>query len=417
MTLRKRYTILTLLTILSFLQFQSFGQDNLTTKSTINFYLGCKHCDFNFVRQELNFVSFVRDPTLADVHIMATSSQTGSGGMKYFLNFIGMGNFEGKNLEYKYYAEQLATSDERRNGLLKLIQTGILQYYIETDLFDGIEIDLKGEKIENEVAVVNDPWNLWVFRLSAGSDFEIEEKKNEFSLGTDLRINKVTELWKTELRANHNMDHENYLNDDVKITNSQSRTRISAEYIHSLSPKWSTGMFADYESTTYMNIRNAFKYSVGAEYNIFPWDISNSKIFALRYNIGVQIYDYSEETIYDKLNETLFYESVGLNMEIIQPWGKIEMSLEGRHYFHDFSKNRLIFESDFSKRLSKQISIYFEFNTEIIHDQLYLRKSDDSLEDVLLNRRKLATTYEIGGELGIRFTFGSIYNNVVNERF
>jgi len=39
------------------------------------------------------------------------------------------------------------------------------------------------------------------------------------------------------------------------------------------------------------------------------------------------------------------------------------------------------------------------------------------LEDVLLRRRKMATDYEIRIEFGIQFTFGSIYNNVVNERF
>jgi hypothetical protein len=70
-----------------------------------------------------------------------------------------------------------------------------------------------------------------------------------------------------------------------------------------------------------------------------------------------------------------------------------------------------------SVRLAKQLSVYFEIESEIIHDQLYLPKGDASLEDVLLRRRKLATTYEISGNIGIRFTFGSIYNSVVNERF
>jgi hypothetical protein len=52
-----------------------------------------------------------------------------------------------------------------------------------------------------------------------------------------------------------------------------------------------------------------------------------------------------------------------------------------------------------------------------VHDQLYLPKGDTSIEDLLLRRRKLATTYEISGRFGFRFTFGSIYNSVVNERF
>ena len=52
-----------------------------------------------------------------------------------------------------------------------------------------------------------------------------------------------------------------------------------------------------------------------------------------------------------------------------------------------------------------------------IHNFKWIYKKDYSIEDILLERRKQATTYEIHGQIGFRFTFGSIYNNVVNERF
>jgi hypothetical protein len=106
-----------------------------------------------------------------------------------------------------------------------------------------------------------------------------------------------------------------------------------------------------------------------------------------------------------------------VHLELIQPWGEISVGLEGRHYFHDFSKNSLTLESDFSIRITKNLSVYCEVQSEIIHDQLYLPSGDASRDDILLERRKLATTYEVSGQLGFRFTFGSIYNNVVNERF
>src|SRR5690606_23334033 len=134
-----------------------------------------------------------------------------------------------------------------------------------------------------------------------------------------------------------------------------------------------------------------------------------------RYTAGVNFYDYNEITIYNKLHETMYHESLSLNLRMVQPWGNIESSLEGRHYFHDFSKNRLILDSNFSVRLSKALSVYWELQAEMVHDQLYLPQGDISLEDLLLQRRKLATDYEFRGEKGIRFTFGSIYSNVVNE--
>jgi hypothetical protein len=40
-----------------------------------------------------------------------------------------------------------------------------------------------------------------------------------------------------------------------------------------------------------------------------------------------------------------------------------------------------------------------------------------SLEDVLLMRKQLATSYEYYFSIGLSYTFGSIYSNVVNPRF
>ncbi len=393
------------------------AQDSIQVNSNLNFFLDCWDCDFTYVRQELEFVSFVRDPKLADVHILVSESRTGAGGTKYFMNFIGLKNLENVNYEYEYISEQLETHDETRKGLLKLIQTGILQYYTKTGKLDEVEIELQHSGEETASESVDDPWRKWVFRLGAGAEFDKEASQNEYSFEGEIRIEKVTEEWKTRLEADHDIFVENFYDDGEKIENNQSQTDVESYYIKSLSSKWSAGIFGNYESATYLNIKNLVSGSLGIEYNIFPWDISNRKVFAIRYQTGIRSYSYNEMTIYNKINETLFYESLGLNLELVQPWGSVEARLEGRHYFHDFSKNRLTLFSDFSIRLTKQLSVFSFFYGRIIHDQLYLPKGDASLEDVLLRRRKLETTYEVGGQIGIRFTFGSIYSNVVNERF
>lgn len=166
-----------------------------------------------------------------------------------------------------------------------------------------------------------------------------------------------------------------------------------------------------------MNINNRYSLSAGLEYNIFPWSECNRRVFAIRYSAGARHVSYNEITIYDKLNEYLFEESLEVILELIQPWGEVSAGLEGQHYFHDLSKNRLTMEADLSVRLTRNISVFGELQSDVVHDQLYLPKGDASVEDILLRRRKLATNYEISGRFGFRFTFGSIYNSVVNERF
>ena len=403
--------------IILFFTINLFAQEIQETKKQLNFFLDCEACDFTFVRQELKFVSFVRDPKLADVHILSSYSHTGSGGRKFFIQFIGMNMFEGQNIDYEYLAEQSETDDQTRNGLLKYIQTGILQYYSKAGLLKQIDIDLGENEHTEIISAIEDPWKLWVFQLEAGSFFQKEETQNEYTFNTEIRIDKVTEAWKTRVEGRYQIYRENYFDEGEKIENNQNETEINANYILSLSPHWSAGIFGGYSSRTYLNIKHLYETAPGIEYNIFPWDVSNRKIFTLRYQVGIRNYYYNEITIYDKTQELLFYEELSLNLELVQPWGTVETSLEGRHYFHDFLKNRLVFDTELSVRLTKQFSVFCELEAQVVHDQLYLPKGDASLEDILLERRKQATTYELGGQVGFRFTFGSIYNSVVNERF
>ena len=53
----------------------------------------------------------------------------------------------------------------------------------------------------------------------------------------------------------------------------------------------------------------------------------------------------------------------------------------------------------------------------MIHDQLSLPKESVATEEILLQRQELATQYEYRLEAGFSYTFGEIYNNVVNPRF
>jgi hypothetical protein len=409
--------IVLILFILIFSHTHLFAQETLQSPNSLKFFLECWDCDFNFVRQELNFVTFVRDPKQADVHILSTESRTGSGGRKYFLNFYGMHNLEGQDAEYEYLAMPSVTDDQVRRGLLKVIQLGILHYYHKTGLLNQISVELKENSERKTEIVSDDPWNLWIFTINAGSDFEKEASQNGYTLDSEIEIEKTTSAWKTEMEARYEVEHENYFDDDKKISDEQNEITIRGNYIKSLSPRWSAGIFGGYYLQTYLNTRNSFQADAGVEYNIFPWDISNRKVFTFRYEAGLRYYDYNEITIYDKVKETLYFHAISLNLDLVQPWGNIETRIEGRHYFHDFSKNRLTFDSRLSVRLTRQFSVYAGFEADVIHDQLYLPKGDTSLEDLLLRRRKLATTYEISGRFGFQFTFGSIYNNVVNERF
>jgi len=48
---------------------------------------------------------------------------------------------------------------------------------------------------------------------------------------------------------------------------------------------------------------------------------------------------------------------------------------------------------------------------------LSLVKGEASEAEILLQLQELETSYHLEGGLGLTYTFGSIYNNIVNPRF
>ena len=50
-------------------------------------------CDFDFYRREIPYVNYTRDREDAQVHVLMTSEDTGSGGRRFTLDFIGREEF------------------------------------------------------------------------------------------------------------------------------------------------------------------------------------------------------------------------------------------------------------------------------------------------------------------------------------
>jgi hypothetical protein len=56
-------------------------------------------------------------------------------------------------------------------------------------------------------------------------------------------------------------------------------------------------------------------------------------------------------------------------------------------------------------------------NASRIRDQLSLPRRSATPEEVLLRLRELQSGYEVSAAFGVTYSFGSLFNNVVNPRF
>jgi hypothetical protein len=127
--------------------------------------------------------------------------------------------------------------------------------------------------------------------------------------------------------------------------------------------------------------------------------------------------NYTDSTIYNKMREGLWSHSISASYEVVQKWGNINLSVGYSNYLHDWSKNNLSVTGYLELRIAKGLSITLVGSAAAIHDQLSLVKKDIPVDEILLQQRRLATQYEYFTSFGFTYTFGSIYNNVVNPRF
>jgi len=67
-------------------------------------------------------------------------------------------------------------------------------------------------------------------------------------------------------------------------------------------------------------------------------------------------------------------------------------------------------------RLTRGLSLELRGDAARVNDQLFLARGNASDDEVLTRQRALATSFRLSGSVGINFTFGSIYNSIVNPR-
>ncbi|TFH28174.1 MAG: hypothetical protein E4H10_01355 [Bacteroidia bacterium] len=398
-------------------QLQAQEQDSTEApqrEDAVRIFIDCSRCDMNYIREEIPYVNYVRDVKEAQVYILETSETTGSGGRKYTYAFVGQGEFLGRNDTLVYSSRPDDTRDYERIWRTQMLKMGLMPYVASSPLFKEVNI-YPSENVEEQV--VEGRWNNWVFELDAEPNFEGEETLKELSLRSSVSATKITHDWKLELEFDHRYTRTKYTYDDTLYTNYKSYRGLDVLVVKSLGEHWSAGMRSQLLSSSYNNISFSLEIMPSLEYNIFPYSKSTNKQLRILYGIGSSYRMYSDTTIYNQIEELLWQQSLQVAYEVREKWGSINVSLEGSNFFHDFSKNRLELGGFISIRVLKGLSVRLRGGVARINDQLSLVRGEASEAEILLQLQELATGYNVEGEIGITYTFGSIYNNIVNPRF
>jgi hypothetical protein len=377
-------------------------------------YIDCGSCDIDYIRTEITFVNYVRDRKEAQIHILITTQRTASGGMEYTLAFIGQHEFQGIDDTQKYFSNKTDTDDEIRLGLVKTLKMGLMGYVAKTPISSRISISY-AEQAKAKPLV--DRWKNWVFSLSGRGYFNGEKSYSYQSLSSSFSASRVTPEIKVSVSLSGYYYRNQYSYGGQTAESTSESYYLSSLLVKSLNDHWSVGGFLDVSSSTYENMRFSLIPAPAIEYNLFPYSQSTRRQLRFLYKIGFNSFQYREETIYGRTGEKRWNESLSATLTLKEKWGSVSTTLQGSHYFHDFKKNRLSLYSTLSLQLYKGLNFFIFGGGARIHDQLFLSMRGASLEEILLRRRELETSYSYYCSVGLSYTFGSIFTNVVNPRF
>ncbi len=383
-------------------------------QNAVRVFIDCWHCDMDYIRREIPYVNYVRDVKEAQVYILRTTQSTGSGGTEYTFTYIGQEEFEGMNDTLVYHSNPDETSDQTREGTTKMLSMGLIRYVARTPLFREIEINHPRVSEETEIF---DRWNYWVFELEFDPELEMKETLKSSNWDNSINASRITHALKYEFSADMNFRRTKYVFEDTTYVRNRNSWRLENLLVFSISEHWSAGLRADLTSSTYRNLNSSLDLVPSVEYNIFPYSESTIRQLRLLYGIGYSYNNYIDTTIYNKTEEHLLEQSLDIAYQVQQKWGEINISLEASTYLHDFSKNRIELDSYIRIRILKGLSLSINGGIARINNQITLPKGDLSEAEILLELQELQTAYSIDGGIGFTYTFGSIYNNIVNPRF
>ena len=379
----------------------------------VKVYLNCP-CDDDFIKQNTLLFDYVRDRTLSDIEVFVFEITNAGGGRNYSFEYKGKNDFQNMNNEINIDIPSNLTFVEAREQLLKTFKLGMVYFLQNTPFNNQLEVTFLNEKYD--LAESLDKWKNWVFEVSGSFNFENEKsiKEEEYNLG--IEVDRVTEVWRIRSDFGIGRSVKFFSGDNQNYNSERQSTSFSGSVVKSLSNHFSTGIFGSYLNDTFRNYKSFLNFSPALEYNFIPYSEVLTREITLAYKIGYNFYEYFEKTIYGFLDQKMFNQSLTLNLRYREKWGSIYSYLVASQFLDQPDQNRLTLNNYINLRIVRGLSLRVSGNFQLIRDQINLPQGEASIEDLLLRQRQISTNFQNRISLGLSYTFGSIFNNIVNTR-
>jgi hypothetical protein len=260
-------------------------------------------CDSREFRTQIDWVNWVRDRQDAQVHVIITSQETGSGGNSYQLDFIGLEGLEGVTDQLAYTSLGTDVRDETVQGLTRVLAVGLARYSLLSGSDAVLEIrQPEGAGVPDRLVTsdqVDDPWDFWVFRVSTNSSLSGESRRSNARAGGSFSATRVTPDWKFEFDAGGNWrESKTEVDDTTTYVDTRRDWRAEMGLAYSLADHWSVGTEMRASAATQTNQDLSVSLNTALEYSIWPYEEATRRSLRLRYIVGMRHFNYEEETLF-----------------------------------------------------------------------------------------------------------------------
>ena len=388
--------------------------------SLLRVFLDCEPriCDFDHFRREVSFVNYVRDRADAELHVLVTWQETAAGGEAFELYFMGLDERTGQSDTLRFVSQESDSEEEVRAGLTQAFKLGLVRYAAPTSAGPLLDIRYTAPaEARQQATAASDPWNLWVFSVRAGAELEGESRQSSQAFDGSFSASRTTEGLKIDLSSYAEFEEEEFeLNSGEVLVSTSRDLNHEGLIVWSLGPHWSAGVRASALTSTRVNQDLTIRAAPALQYSLYPYAESTRRQITFLYSLGLASFDYEEVTLFDKAKEIHAEHRMEVSAEFQQPWGEINGALEASMFLHDPSLHRIDLFARGEYRIVRGLNLDLTGSVARVKDQIYVSRENIPDEDILLERRQLGTDFVYELEVGFSFTFGSVFNNVVNPR-
>jgi hypothetical protein len=378
----------------------------------------------------MGYVNWVRDRFDSDVHLLLTSLNAANGGRQITVNFLGQKAYSTKVDTLTITTLPNDADDVVRRELLRTFQLGLAPYVARTPIASRLRVGLMNGLVAPQMnsRAVKDRWNLWLYRIDGNLNASGEQLVKTTNLSTSLSAARTTENWKINLGGTGSYNERDFkvfvanqanpaIRDTVSVVVLQRAANSNALFGRTINAHWTAGLKVSAGFSEVLNQKMALRVSPAIEYNYFPWSEATRRQLTTLYYVGPNYYRYYNTTVFERDQETRVNHTLLLALTQRQKWGNTNLTLEGSQYLHDLQRNHVTLSGFVDLRLGRGFSLNFRGSASRVRDQIYIAANAQSERDILTQRQQLQTNFRYNTFVGIGYTFGSIYNTVVNQRF